>query len=245
MIMKQIDILDTVIISKRNDKQIVLSGNDNKMPLDSTNLAYRAAEKMIDYLKLDFGFDIFIDKRIPSGAGLAGGSSDAAGVINGIDLLLKSNIPLEKRMEIGLSLGADIPFFIFGGCVLSEGIGEKLTKLKEPPKMYFVVAKPEMNVSTKYVYENLDFTKKPKNLDIDKVVMGINNQDTKMIIDNMGNILENVTEKICDDVLVYKRDLTKLNADKALMSGSGSAVFGVFLDKNLAENAFCEFKKIN
>lgn len=243
MVMQQVDICDTVRIDMRDDSEIILHGKN--MPCDETNLAYRAARAYFDTVKINPGCDIYIEKRIPMGAGMAGGSTDAAGVINGLDELTESGLSLDERMEIGSRLGADIPFCIMGGCVLAEGIGERLTPLPKPPKVYYLIAKPEQSVSTKWVYENLDFSKKPNSLNIDALVEAIQNRDLKGIYQNMGNVLENAAATICPEVDIYKADMLKLGAEVSLMSGSGSAVFGIFEDKETADTAYQTFKNIH
>lgn len=229
MVMTQVGVCDTVRVDLRSDGRIVLSGEN--MPLDESNLAYRAADAFFKASGMDCGCDIYIEKHIPMGAGMAGGSTDAAGVINALDELLDTKMSLAERMKIGGRLGADIPFCIMGGCVLAEGIGDKLMPLTPLPEMYYLIAKPEQSVSTKWVYEHLDFSKKPKNLDIDAMVTAINSGDRKGIYRSMGNVLENSTKNICPDVEIYKADMLEFGAQAALMSGSGSAVFGIFEDK--------------
>lgn len=242
MVMQQVDICDTVKINLRSGSGIVLHGDN--MPLDETNLAYRAAQAYLSAAGAEnIGCDIYIEKRIPMGAGMAGGSTDAAGVINGLDELLGTSMSLENRMQIGGRLGADIPFCVMGGCVLAEGVGDELTPLPEPPKVYYLIAKPAQSVSTKWVYENLDFSKKPKNLNIDALVSAIKDGDLNGIYKNMGNVLENATTAICPAVEEYKSAMNKLGAKASLMSGSGSAVFGIFEDKAAAEHARVMFKE--
>lgn len=244
MIMQQVDICDDVKISLRDDGKIILHGEN--MPLDDTNLAYRAARAYFDAIgENHMGCDIYIEKNIPMGAGMAGGSTDAAGVINGLDEILNTNLSLDNRMKIGEKLGADIPFCVMGGTVLAEGIGEVLTPLPDLPKVHYLIAKPEKSVSTKWVYENLDFNVKPKGLDVDALAEAIKNSDLNGVYENMGNVLENSTTKICTDIEVYKADMKKLGAKISMMSGSGSAVFGIFEDKNAAVSASIEFIKLH
>lgn len=243
MVMQQVDVCDTVRIDLRDDGEIILHGEN--MPCDETNLAYRAARAYFDTVRSNQGCDIYIQKRIPMGAGMAGGSTDAAGVINGLDELVGSGLSLEERMKIGGRLGADIPFCIMGGCVLAEGIGDRLTPIPEPPKVYYLIAKPVQSVSTKWVYENLDFSEKPAGLDIDALVKAVRNHDLKGIYKNMGNVLENAAAAICPDVALYKADMIRLGAEVSLMSGSGSAVFGIFEDKEKADTAYQSFGNIH
>lgn len=228
MVMAQVGLCDTVRVCLRDDGKIVIHGKG--MPLDKTNLAYRAADKFFAAAGKRPGCDIYIEKSIPVGAGMAGGSTDAAGVINALDELLGADMSLDERMKIGGVLGADIPFCVMGGCVLAEGIGDELTSLPDLPEMYFLIVKPEQSVSTKWVYENLDFSKKPKSLNIDALVAAIKNGDRAAIYANMGNVLENATRTICPEIEAYKADMFGFGAKATLMSGSGSAVFGIFED---------------
>lgn len=143
---------------------------------------------------------------------------------------------------MGKKLGADVPFCVMGGCALAEGIGERLTVLPELPEVCYLIAKPRQSISTKWVYEHLDYNNKPVNLDIDKIISGIKSGDLKKIQPFMGNILENSAVQICPQVNVYKAEMLNLGADIAMMSGSGSAVFGMFDDRELAVKAYKEFK---
>lgn len=241
MVMQQVDIWDTILISLRDDGKIKLTCDKKELVCDETNLAYRAAKAYFEAIELNSGCDIFIEKRIPMGAGMAGGSADAAGVIKGLNTIFSDKLSLDKMLEIGGRLGADVPFCIMGGCVLAEGIGTILTPLPDPPKVYYVIAKPRQSVSTKWVYEHLDFTNKPKNLNIDKLVEAIQSEDLKSMYENMGNVLENATIPICPDVKLYKDKFIELGSGLSMMSGSGSAVFGMFEDKTAARWAYDKF----
>lgn len=243
MIMAQAKICDTVSTALRDDGKIILRGEN--MPLDETNLAYRAAAAYFDSVNAAPGCEIYIEKRIPMGAGMAGGSTDAAGVINTLDELCGTNLSLDKRMQIGGRLGADIPFCIMGGCALAEGIGDELTPLGDLPVMYYLIAKPEQSVSTKWVYEHLDFTQKPEGMDVDALAQAIRDCDKRRIYANMGNVLENSAVTICPDVEVYKADILSFGAEVSIMSGSGSAVFGIFESKTKAEQAQQMFKGLH
>lgn len=243
MIMAQVQICDTVRVALRSDGRIILRGEN--MPLDETNLAYRAAKAFFDSTNTAPGCEIYIEKRIPMGAGLAGGSTDAAGVINALDELCGTNLSLDQKMQIGGRLGADVPFCIMGGCALAEGIGDELTPLGDLPEMYYLIAKPEQSVSTKWVYEHLDFTQKPKGMNVDALAQAVRCSDKHGIYANMGNVLENSAVLICPDVEVYKADILAFGAEASIMSGSGSAVFGIFDSKTKAEQARQMFKGVH
>ncbi len=237
MVMMRVDFGDEVRVSLRSDGKIVLAGSDADMPRGRENIAYRAAEAALAAAGADCGCDIFIEKRVPMGAGMAGGSADAAGVINMLDELLGNPLSLEKRLEIGLRLGADVPFCVMDCCALAEGIGEKLTPLPDPPAMSFVIAKPEKSISTKWAYENLDFSKKPDGMDVDRLVDAIRRGDRRGMFESMGNVFEGVSIPVCPEIAEYKERLSALGAEYALMSGSGSAVFGIFDSRGAAEAA--------
>lgn len=242
MIMTQVGIFDVITISLKDEKGIGINGSDINMPVDESNLAWKAANEFFKAVKFDGGCDIYIEKHIPMGAGMAGGSADAAGVINGLNKLFDYPLSLEERMKIGERLGADVPFCVMGGCALAEGIGERLTSLTGIPEVYYLIAKPKQSISTKWVYEHLDYNDRPGNLDVDKIISGINLGDLKKIQSSMGNILEKPAVQICPEINVYKSEMLSLGADIAMMSGSGSAVFGMFDDSELAIKAYDEFK---
>lgn len=242
MVMCQVDIFDYLTISLRGDGEILLESDYKIMPLDETNLACRAARVFFDAIHdKSHGCDIFIEKHIPVGAGMAGGSSDAAGVLNGLNKIFGQPLSIESLMQLGSKLGADIPFCVLGGCVLAEGIGDKLTVIKNLPKVYYVIAKPNQSVSTKWVYEHLDFSEKPQNLDVDGVVDAIEIGDLKKMYSHMGNVLENATVPVCPMVPKYKKILLDLGAKVSMMSGSGSAVFGIFESAEAANDAYLRF----
>lgn len=242
MIMTQVGIFDVLTISLKDEKEIAISGSNINMPVDESNLAWKAANEFFKAIKFGGGCDIYIEKHIPMGAGMAGGSADAAGVINGLNKLFDYPLSLEERMKIGERLGADVPFCVMGGCALAEGIGERLTSLTGIPEVYYLIAKPKQSISTKWVYEHLDYNDRPGNLDVDKIISGINLGDLKKIQSSMGNILEKPAVQICPEINVYKSEMLSLGADIAMMSGSGSAVFGMFDDSELAIKAYDEFK---
>lgn len=243
MVMIRVNIFDTLSIELRDDGAVRVRSDSAGMPEGRDNLAVRAAEAFFERAGIkDSGCDIFIEKRIPMGAGMAGGSADAAGVINGLNELFGGVLTLKERMELGAALGADVPYCIHGGSVLAEGIGEVLTPLGRLPELWYVIAKPGRSVSTKWVYENLDFTRKPSGLDIDGLTAAIRQGSPDDMFKNMGNVLENAAIKVCPEIADYKREFLQLGADFAMMSGSGSAVFGVFKDKEAAEYAYRNFE---
>lgn len=231
MIYQEIGLSDKITLTLRNDNQIVIDSSHPTLPLSEDNLAYRAADAFFKRFGRGEGITIYIEKNIPMGAGLGGGSADAAGVLKGLNALFGSPFNQEKLMEIAASIGADVPFCILGGCAYAEGIGELLTPLPMPPAMKCVIAKPEPNVSTRWVYENLDYTQKPAGLNVRAVAAGIQNGNLFEICRNTGNILEQVTIPAYPVVGWIKDAFSDAGALISLMSGSGSAVFGLFRDE--------------
>ncbi len=243
LIFLEIPLWDTISVTLKNDGIINLSCDDKTLPTDEKNIAYKAAKAFFTEYGENFGCDISIKKNIPHGAGLAGGSADAAGVLKALNQLLSSPFSQKKLMEIGVMLGADVPFCIIGGCAFAEGIGEILTPLPKPEGLYYLLIKPEESISTPYVYQNLDLNKKPETLDIRLVIKAIKENDNEALIKYSGNIMEDVTGKRCPIIYEIKDVLSKSGAKKALMSGSGTTVFGIFDNKDVAENAFDALKK--
>lgn len=234
MIMQEVNLADKIIMSLRDDGKIIVETDMIGLPVNEDNLAYKAAKAFFERLGRNDGVDIFIEKRIPIGAGMGGGSADAAGVLKGLNVIYGKPFNNDKLIEIGTKLGADVPFCILGGCARAEGIGEILTPLPMPPVLKCVIAKPEPFVSTRWVYENLDLSKRPENLNINRVIEGIETNDISLICKNSANILENVTIPKYPVVGWIKQGFYESGAILSLMSGSGSAVFGLFRNEEEA-----------
>lgn len=234
MIMQEVPLADKIVMSLRNDGKIIIETDMIGLPVNEDNLAYRAAKAFFERLGRNDGVDIFIEKRIPMGAGMGGGSADAAGVLKGLNIIYGKPFNTDKLIEIATKIGADVPFCIMGGCAHAEGIGEILTPLPTPPVLKCVIAKPEPFVSTRWVYENLDLSKRPENLNIDRVIEGIKTNDISLICKNCANILESVTIPKYPVVGWIKQSFYESGAILSLMSGSGSAVFGLFRNEEEA-----------
>ncbi len=243
LIFLEIPLWDEVTVTLREDGIINLSCDDKTLPTDEKNIAYKAAKAFFLEYGENLGCDISLKKNIPHGAGLAGGSADAAGVLKGLNSLLSSPFSQEKLMEIGVKLGADVPFCIMGGCAFAEGIGEVLTPLPKPQGLYYLLIKPEDSISTAYVYQNLDLNKKPENMDMKLVIKSIKDNDKEALFKYSGNIMEDVTANKCPVIYEIKDLLVENGAKKALMSGSGTTVFGIFDDKAIAKRAYNILKK--
>lgn len=238
MVMQSIGLCDELTLEKASEG-IILTTDHPELSCGEDNLICKAAKLMFDTYHIPGGIKIHLQKNIPIAAGMAGGSTDAAAVMKGISRLFDLEIPLERLMELGLSIGADVPYCILGGTALAEGVGEKLTPLTPAPDFYILIAKPEISVSTKYVYENLDLAGVARHPDIDGMVLSIESGSLQGILDRMGNVLESVTVSAYPVIDTLKRRIRELGAVNSLMSGSGPTVFGIFLSERAAEFA-CE-----
>ena len=243
MIMQTINLYDELTIEKTEKKEIKIVCDQKWLPCDEHNLIYKAAKLLYDAYDIDMGVSINLKKNIPVAAGMAGGSSDAAATLVGMNALFGLGLTTENLQKIGVKIGADVPYCIEGGTVLSEGIGEVLTPLEKSPNCYVVVAKPGISVSTKYVYENLHANTLKYHPDVDGMIQAIENEDINAVADKMGNVLETVTVQKYPMLEEMKKSLIKNGALGALMSGSGPTVFGLFTDEKTAQNAFEQLKK--
>lgn len=229
-IMQQIDLKDIVTIKDRK-KGIKIECDNPEVPLDSSNLVYVAWKKMKEKTKINRGVHITIEKNIPVASGLAGGSTDAAAVLRGLNKLWNLNLSTKELMEIGVSIGADVPYCIIGGTALAEGIGEKLKILKSFSNKFILLANPGIAVSTSYVYKSLRLDKIEKSPDMDMLVQAVENDDIYTLTKNMGNVLEQVTVEEFSQIKTIKEDMIRYGALGSLMSGSGPTVFGLFDDE--------------
>lgn len=237
MIMQTVNIYDTLDFYKKKKEGISIRVGDAKLPTNEKNLIYKAARLMYDKYGMKEGVDITLTKRIPIAAGMAGGSTDAAATLVGLNKLFDLKASVEELKEIGVKIGADVPYCIEGGTALSEGIGEILTRLPAAPDCFVVVAKPEISVSTKYVYENLHANELKYHPDIDGMVKAIEEQDLDGICQRMENVLETVTETRYPVISQIKKLLKEAGARNALMSGSGPTVFAIFKEEEKAKAA--------
>lgn len=236
MVMQTVGIGDTLTIT-RAEQGILVTTDSGEIPADENNLVYKAAKLLKETYGIKDGVSIYLEKRIPVAAGMAGGSTDAAAVLKGMNTLFALGLSLKELQKLGVTLGADIPYCIQGGTALAEGIGEKLTELLDAPDVFLLVAKPDIAVSTKYVYENLNLPNLKKHPDIDGMVDAIKKQDMDGVIARMENVLASVTENKYPIIQKLKDFMEKHGARKALMSGSGPAVFGIFDTRTMAEEA--------
>lgn len=241
MIMQSIDLYDAVNIELQ-ESGIDLNCDKAYVPNDSRNIAYKAAELFLSEYGLKSGVRIYIEKNIPVAAGLAGGSTDAAAVLKGMRSLLRPDISDEELMELGVRIGADVPYCIAGGTALCEGIGEKLTKLEPFRDKILILVKPPFGVSTKSVYQKLDIGKIRIHPSTNRLINAIREQDLEFVAKNMKNVLENVTLSRNQTLRELKSDLIKMGAVGSMMSGSGPTVFGFFDDMLKAQRCYDAMK---
>lgn len=209
--------------------------NDDKVPSGEKNIVFQASKEILAYSNKNVGVKIYIKKNIPSGAGMGGGSSNAATVINGLNQLLKINLPQKKLLDIGLRFGADIPFFLNGAPAIATGVGEKIQEVKKMPKLPLVIVWPNIHVSTKKVFQTYrQYDQKRANLSEDLPEIF---SSKKTVVKYMHNDLETVTPRKLPVIDEVKKLLVENGALGAQMTGSGPSVFGVFNDKDEAQKA--------
>lgn len=242
MIMQTIDLHDKVVIEEI-PSGMEIACNSPYVPSNCENIAYKAAALIADKYTVKSGIRITIDKRIPVAAGLAGGSSNAAAVLRGMNTLFSLGIDQTELMELGKQIGADVPYCIKGGTSLAEGIGEILTELPCLSGVDIVLVKPRVGVSTPWVYRNLDLSKVSSRPDTDLLIKAVAEKDVESIAGNMKNVLETVTIPRYKIIDIIKMRLLELGALGSMMSGSGPSVFGIFGDRRTAERAYRSINK--
>jgi 4-diphosphocytidyl-2-C-methyl-D-erythritol kinase len=215
-----------------------MTTNLSFLPTNENNLVYKAAKLLMDEFQIRDGIDVKLHKYIPVAAGMAGGSTDAAAVLYGMNRMFELGLSKEELMQRGVKIGADVPYCIMRGTALAEGIGEQLTALPPMVKCPILIAKPQISVSTKFVYENLKLDENTVHPDIDRLVEDIRRKDLAAITSDMGNVLETVTIPNYPVIAEIKEHMMEHGAAGAMMSGSGPTVFGLFDDKEKAVAAY-------
>lgn len=231
MIMQTIQMYDLLDIHRKSEPGISLSANLPYIPTDERNLVYKAAKILMDEFEIREGISMKLTKSIPVAAGMAGGSSDAAAAFVGVNRMFRLGLSEEELMKRAVSVGADVPYCIMRGTALAEGIGEKLTELPGLPRCYVLIGKPGVNVSTKLAYENLNLASIERHPDIDGMIRDIEEKDILSLTSKMENVFEpGIIRQY--PVIQEIKDLMEANgALKAMMSGSGPTVFGIFDDR--------------
>lgn len=242
MVMQTVGLHDEITVETCDEPGIFISSDSGKVPLGEDNLIYKAAALIMKEYSLLRGVRIKLTKNIPVAAGLAGGSTDAAATLRAIDRLYDLGLSDDRLCELGVCIGADVPYCLTGGTVLCEGIGEKMTKLDAHPSCTVLLAKPPEGVSTAYVYKHLELDK-VTHPDIDAIIDGIRANDLNAVASHTGNVLESVT--IPEHPVIGRiKDIMRNNGAKAsLMSGSGPTVFGLFESEDDAKKAFGELER--
>lgn len=243
MIMQTVNLCDNIFIKKLKSDNIELSCNMSWLPTDERNLMYRAAALMKDRYNIKDGIYMELTKKIPVAAGLAGGSSDCAAVLVGINRLFSLGLTQEELLPLGKELGADVPYCIMRGTVLAEGIGEKLTRLSPFPDCFVLLCKPNINISTATIFKSLDLSRIERHPDINKMIEDIKAKDLKAVADGMCNVLEEVTIPLCPVISDIKRTMVEKGAIGSMMSGSGPTVFGFYPNYESGLAALKEIRK--
>ena len=249
MIMQTIDIFDTLDINlgiENSENAVDLGGlgkisvvcGDENVPCDETNLVCKSAKAFLEYTGKKADISVKIEKNIPVGAGLAGGSTDAASVLRALNILLKTELSDTELMKIAKNIGADVPFCVVGNTYLAEGIGEILTPVKSNIKFDILLVKPPFSVSTPSVYKSLVLDENTTHPDIDKIKNALEDGNVSVIYEKLGNTLEDVTLKMYGEVGKITENLKNLGASAVLMSGSGPSVFAIFDDRQKLDGAY-------
>lgn len=238
MVMQTIHLFDRLQIARNASGNITMSTNLSFLPTNENNLVYKAAKLLKEEFGIRDGIDVKLYKHIPVAAGMAGGSTDAAAVLYGMNQIFGLGLSREELMQRGVKLGADVPYCVMRGTALAEGIGEKLTALPPMVKCPVLIAKPPVSVSTKFVYENLKLNGETKHPDIERLVADIRAKDLHAIASDMGNVLETVTIPNYPIIAEIKTHMMAHGAICAMMSGSGPTVFGLFDKEDTAAAAY-------
>ena len=238
MIMQTIQLYDRLDIKRTQEPGIQIQTNLSFLPVNENNLIYKAAKLLMDEFSITDGVSVKLDKRIPVAAGMAGGSTDAAAMLIGVNMLFSLGLTKRQLMERGVQIGADVPYCIMRGTALAEGIGEALSPLPPMVKCPVLIAKPSISVSTKFVYQNLKLDDTTIHPDIDRLIDDIKAKNLHDIAAHMGNVLETVTIPNYPVIDEIKKHMLSNGAVGAMMSGSGPTVFGLFDDEDTAKKAY-------
>lgn len=243
MIMQTIHLYDRLKITKTKTPGIEIHSNLPFLPVNENNLVYKAGKLLMDEFGIREGVRVDLLKRIPVAAGMAGGSSDAAAMLYGINQLFGLKLSRQALMERGVTIGADVPYCLMRGTALAEGIGEKLKQLPPMVKCPVLIAKPQISVSTKLVYQNLKLDEHMVHPDIDTLIQDIRNKDLQAAARDMGNVLETVTIPNYPVIAQIKEQMMHSGAVNSMMSGSGPTVFGLFENEKQAKKAYDDMKQ--
>lgn len=243
MVMQSIELYDNIAIVINGTRKITIDSNANFIPKDERNIAYKAAVLFNNESGLSTGYDIFIKKNIPSGAGMGGGSADAAGVLVALNKLNGNLFSNQKLMQMGLKLGADVPFCMVGGTKLAEGIGEEFTELRDID-MKLLIVKPDIGISTAQAFKRLKLDEITHNPDTEKLITAINKNHKRDIYKYMDNALYDFSLELVPEMESIINTLVDFGSERAMMTGSGSTVFGIFENEDKLKKAYNYFSKL-
>ncbi len=243
MIMQNVDLFDTLVFEDNDSGEIRLTACSEKIPTDDRNLICKVAKQLKEAYGVTKGADIHLEKRIPVAAGMAGGSTDGAAAYVALNELWGLGLDKNKLCELAVKLGADIPYCIMGGTALAEGIGEELTTIADMPECFILIGKPAIDVSTGWVYTELDSKEIVEHPDIDGIRGAIENGDLKGMCEIAGNVLEPVTAGKYKEIGEIERIMESCGAVRAIMTGSGPTVFGIYDDEAKAKEGFKAVKE--
>lgn len=238
MIMQTVNLYDVITIEKQAQPGISLTTNRQDLPTNKDNLIFQAASLLLNEYNISEGVRIHLEKHIPIAAGMAGGSADCAATLTGINELFSLGLSTEELQQRAVTLGADVPYCILGGTALSEGIGEVLTPVTDVAPCKVLLVKPNIDVSTKWVYTTLRWQELTSHPDIDGMIEALNKHSLKEVSDKMENVLETVTIPSYPVIKQIKDKMMELGAINAMMSGSGPTVFGLFPDEEKGKAAY-------
>jgi len=237
MIMQSVDLSDTLRITRKDGSGVAISSNVPYLPKDEGNLAVRAAQRFLQRTGCAGAVDIVLEKRIPTAAGLAGGSADAAATLRGLNALFDEPLSPEELAALGLEIGSDVPFCLLGGTALAEGRGERLTPLPFVGALDAVLVKPSYGISTPHIFSRVQVRRITEHPDTEGILKAIRAGQTSGVLRRLFNVLEPIAVSEHPDLRELRRSLTDLGAAAALMSGSGPTTYGVFSDPALADAA--------
>ncbi|WP_062350079.1 4-(cytidine 5'-diphospho)-2-C-methyl-D-erythritol kinase [Bacillus kwashiorkori] len=241
MVMTTIDLADRLELTLLEESEIRISSQSRYVPDDERNLAFQAAKLLKQKFQVEKGVEISIEKNIPVAAGLAGGSSDAAATLRGLNKLWGLSLSIEELAEIGAEIGSDVSFCVYGGTALAKGRGEKIKLLPTPPSCWVILAKPPIGVSTTEVYNKLNLNE-ISHPNTNLMVQAIKEKNYQAICNNLNNVLENVTLSEYPEVKQIKEHMEKFGADGVLMSGSGPTVFALIQHDSRKERVYNSLK---
>lgn len=243
MVMQTIHLYDRLRIQRAKQPGIRIRTNLSFLPVNENNLVYRAGKLLMDEFGIADGVEVDLVKRIPVAAGMAGGSTDAAAMLYGLNQIFDLGLSRSDLMKRGVNIGADVPYCVLRGTALAEGIGEKLSSLPPMIKCPVLIAKPSVSVSTKFVYQNLKLDESTVHPDIDALISNIRKKDFDGVCADMGNVLESVTVPHYPVIAQIKEQMMQSGAAVSMMSGSGPTVFGLFKDERTAKAALQDMRR--